>query len=107
MPSDPHRAHLAHLLHQLVKPGCDTEPALRRAILDGKPPAGALGSLAVKVAHNASRITDEQITALKEAGHSDDAIYEVILAASVGAGLERLHKGLALLGRPVPGRGGS
>lgn len=102
MPSDPHKPHLAHLIERLVQPGGDTEPAFRRAILDGQPPAGALGSFATKVAHNAARITDEHIKALKDAGHSDDAIFEVIIAASVGAGLERLERGLALLGRPRP-----
>jgi len=101
---------LGRLIESLVRPGGDTDPGLRRAILAGKPPAGALGSFAVKVAHNAASITDQQIEALKAAGHSEDAIFEVIITASVGAGLERLKKGLALLGRPLqplPGEGES
>jgi hypothetical protein len=106
MPSDRER-DLRRLLDSLVKPGGDSAPELRRAILAGKPPAGALGSFAVKVAHNAASITDEQIRTLKAAGHSDDAIFEVIITASVGAGLERLKKGLALLGRSVPDPGDS
>ena len=93
---------LGNLIESLVRPGGDTDPGLRSAILGGKPPAGALGSFAVKVAHNAASITDQQINALKAAGQSDDALFEVIITASVGAGLARLKIGLALLGRPLP-----
>ncbi len=93
---------LGRLIESLVQSAGDTDSELRSAILAGKPPAGALGSFAVKVALNAASITDQQIQALKAGGHSDDAIFEVVITASVGAGLERLKKGLALLDRPLP-----
>lgn len=50
-----------------------------------------------KVARYAPDVTDEDIAALKAAGYSEDAIFEVTVAAALGAGFARLEKGLALL----------
>ncbi|HEY9421873.1 MAG TPA: hypothetical protein VIW92_10710, partial [Thermoanaerobaculia bacterium] len=49
------------------------------------------------VALHAHRITDEDIQALLRAGYSEDAIFEISAAASVGAGMARLERGLAAL----------
>jgi alkylhydroperoxidase family enzyme len=70
---------------------------LRADLLAGKPVTGTLGSFAIKVAHNPTSITDEHIRALLRAGYSEDQIFECVVAAAVGAGLERLNAGLALL----------
>jgi alkylhydroperoxidase family enzyme len=45
------------------------------------------------------RITDEDVERLRDAGLDDDAIFELTVAAALGAGAERLRVGLALLGR--------
>jgi alkylhydroperoxidase family enzyme len=50
-----------------------------------------------KVRRHAYRITDEDIEALTRAGYSDDAIFELTVAAAVAAGLERLRAGLRVL----------
>ena len=50
-----------------------------------------------KVALYAYKITDEDVARLKDAGYSEDAIFEITLCASMGAGLARMEKGLALL----------
>lgn len=50
-----------------------------------------------KVARHAYKVTDSDIDALHEAGYSDDAIFEAVIAASVGAGLSRLKVGLRAL----------
>lgn len=52
-----------------------------------------------KVALYAYKTTDEDIQRLKEAGYSEDAIFEITLSASVGAGLARLEHGLMALKR--------
>jgi hypothetical protein len=52
-----------------------------------------------KVALNAYRTTDEDIALLKMEGYSEDAIFEITLCASMGAGLARMEKGLALLNK--------
>ena len=51
----------------------------------------------LKVALYAYKITDEDIQRLKEAGYSEDAIFEITLCASVGAGLARLEHGITAL----------
>jgi alkylhydroperoxidase family enzyme len=51
-----------------------------------------------KVAQNAYKVTDADVEALREAGYSDDAIFELTLAAALGAARMRLDAGLAALG---------
>ena len=50
-----------------------------------------------KVALYAYQTTDEDIQRLQEAGYSEDAILEITLCASMGAGLARLERGLTVL----------
>ena len=50
-----------------------------------------------KVALYAYKTTDEDIQRLKEAGYSEDAIFEITLCTSMGAGLARLEHGLTVL----------
>ena len=47
-----------------------------------------------KVRRHAYRVTDEDVEALKAAGHSEDEIFEHTIAAATAAGLERLDAGL-------------
>ena len=86
-----------------------TDPALRRAVfaraveLSGGEAAGTeaipadLRQYVDTVALHAYRITDEDLQALRRAGWSEDAIFEVSVAAAVGAGLARLERGLGIL----------
>ncbi len=50
-----------------------------------------------KVALYAYKTTDEDVQRLKEAGYTEDAIFEITLCASIGAGLARLERGLKVL----------
>jgi hypothetical protein len=50
-----------------------------------------------KVRRHAYEITDEDVEALKDAGHSEDEIFERTVSAAVEAGLERLDAGLRTL----------
>jgi hypothetical protein len=47
-----------------------------------------------KVRKNAYKVTDEDIQALKNAGYSEDVIFEQTVSVAVAAGLERLEAGL-------------
>ena len=47
-----------------------------------------------KVRRNAYEVTDEDVQALKDAGYSEDVIFEQTVSAAVAAGLERLKAGL-------------
>ena len=50
-----------------------------------------------KVRRNAYKVTDEEIQALKDAGYSEDVIFEQTISVAVAAGLERLKVGLEVL----------
>ena len=56
-----------------------------------------LRSFVDTVAASAWRVTDADVEALKRAGHSDDAIFEVTAAAALGAAIMRLERGLIVL----------
>ena len=53
-----------------------------------------------KVAVEAYKVLDEDFDRMKDAGYSEDFIYEVTLAATTGASLARLERGLGLLEEP-------
>ena len=50
-----------------------------------------------KIALHAYTITDGDVAALQRAGSSDDAVFEITVAAALGAALGRLERGLAAL----------
>jgi hypothetical protein len=50
-----------------------------------------------KVALNAYETTDGDLARLKEAGYSEDEIFEITYCASLGAGLGRMERGLTIL----------
>jgi len=82
-----------------------TSAALRTSVADrAAAPSGkerqvpeSLRAYVDKVAHAPYKVIDEDIDALREAGHDDDAIFELTIAAAVGAGLERGRRGMAAL----------
>jgi alkylhydroperoxidase family enzyme len=92
----------------LTSPG-ETDLALRRAVeaysaeLGGRPDVRAgklpaeLVEYVTKVALHAYKTTDEDTDALRQAGYSEDAIFEITLSAALGAGIARLERGLAVL----------
>jgi alkylhydroperoxidase family enzyme len=50
-----------------------------------------------KVTRHAYKVADEDFLQLKKSGYSEDQIFEITLAASLGAGLARLECGMAVL----------
>jgi hypothetical protein len=48
------------------------------------------------VARHAYQVTDADVAALRR-GNSDDALFEITVAAAVGAALHRLDRGMAAL----------
>ena len=80
----------------LQTPG-DTKPELRRAALERATAPGPLGPYVSNVARHAYKITDTDVAQLRQAGHSDDSLFEITVAASVGAALYRLDRGMAAL----------
>ncbi len=87
----------------------ESDPSLRWAVetrsaqLGGRPTAQVghippeLATYVDKVAQHAYKTTDEDIEALRKAGYSEDAIFEITLSTALGAGIARLERGLAAL----------
>jgi alkylhydroperoxidase family enzyme len=86
----------------LETPG-DAETGLRAqvaAYAAGREDAGLPDELRPyvdKVAKNAYKVVDADIDRLREAGYSDDAIFELTLAAALGAARSRLDAGLTAM----------
>ena len=70
---------------------------LRAAVPDRRAPSD-FDTYLDRVRGRAYTITDEDVQALKDAGHTEDEIFEHTLSAAVAAGLERLDAGLRTLG---------
>lgn len=50
-----------------------------------------------KIVRHAHKVVERDLAELVDAGYSEDALFEVILSTATGAGMARLHKGLAAL----------
>jgi alkylhydroperoxidase family enzyme len=100
-----------HQLARAVLEGSGETPvALRRAVearaarlaagdRPDLPLPAELDGFVRQVALRATEVTDGDIARLRAAGYSEDAIFEVTVAAALGAGLARLERGLAALGK--------
>ena len=99
-PADRH-VHAVNALRQAVfQSSGSTELAIRAAAGSGGELPEPVGSYAAKVRDQSYRITDADFARLTAAGLSDDAIFEITIAAVVGAALQRLDAGMgALRGR--------
>jgi len=101
--------YTAHLVDRVLAAAGHTPRELRRAVLaraarlgltpgsGGADVPAALAGYVDKVARHAYKVTDADIGALQRAGTSDDALFEVTVAAALGAALGRLECGLAAL----------
>lgn len=96
-------AYTARLVDAVLTHPGHTPPELRRAVLEraagtgGRDVPPALADYVNKVAKHAYKVTDEDVGRLQQAGHSDDTLFEVTVAAALGAALGRLERGLAAL----------
>lgn len=109
MERDSHTEYAQRLIEAVLTSDGETEPSVRQAVealsakLGGRstfqadtiPPE--LINYVKKIALHAYKTTDEDIEALRKAGCSEDAIFEITLSAALGAGMTRLERGLAAL----------
>jgi alkylhydroperoxidase family enzyme len=62
-----------------------------RAVVAGSPPAPAeMGAYLEKVRNRAYTVVDRDVDALREAGFSEDEIFEQTVAVAIAEGLRRL-----------------
>ena len=90
------------LLEAVLESPAVTPADLRRAAFDGdldRHTEEPVTSYVAKVRDHAHRVTDADIAALRDDGLSGDAIFELTVAAALGAAHRRLVAGLAVLDR--------
>jgi uncharacterized protein YciW len=93
-PTDRHAAAVEALRRAVFESPGSTEPAVRAAAGTGGELPDPVGSYATLVRDQSYRITDTELARLGAAGLSDDDIFEVTVAAAVGAALRRLDAGM-------------
>ena len=97
-PAGRHAARIAALRRAVFDSPGASDRAVRAAAAsaDGLPPP--LDAYVTRVCDESYRITDADFAALKAAGCSDDEIFEVTVAAAVGASLRLLDAGMRAAG---------
>jgi len=98
-PTDRHAAPVEALRRAVFESPGSTEPAVRVAAGTGGDLPDPMGSYATLVRDRSYRITDTDLARLSAAGLSDDDIFEVTVAAAVGAALQRLSAGMRAIRR--------
>ncbi len=93
------REQAARLVEAVLEGEGATSVQARHAAFAGRAEDPAVALHVDVVRRHAYRITDEDVERLRDAGLDDDAIFELTVAAALGAGAERLRVGLSLLGR--------
>jgi hypothetical protein len=69
----------------------------RRAAFNNTGLAEPLGTLVDKVAKHAYRVTDEDITAAKVSGLSEDQVFEIMVCAAIGQAARQYETAFAAL----------
>lgn len=106
-----YRENLTALVETVLTGPGTTASELRRAVetraaaLSGRHGADAdvpdeLSAWVEKVARHAYRTTDADVESLKAAGYSDDQLFELTVAAALGASRARLERALETLTDP-------
>ena len=94
-----HAKRMEALRHAVLETAGESDPALRRRIADhdfeGIDPS--LADYLDNVLHHAYRVTDENVAALLEQGLSEDEVFELTLAAALGAGWKRYERAMGAL----------
>jgi hypothetical protein len=95
-------SYLQKAIHAILTTPGATEIAVRRAVLE-RTRAGSgqlpepLRELIDKIADSPWTVSDEDFHNLRRAGYSEEHIYELTMAAALGAGLQRFDAGLRAL----------
>ena len=96
MTSDPH-ADLRDRAFRAVFDGPgQTDAALRHAVAERTGVPADLQALVDKIHRHAYKVTDDDLARLR-ATYSEDALFEIVVSAALGASRQRLFAGLAAL----------
>ncbi|MEV0068552.1 MULTISPECIES: hypothetical protein [unclassified Amycolatopsis] len=97
-PRADHGDVVSNLRHAVTEASGVTDRALRAALVAGDPVAEPWQTYAGAVRTASYRVTDSDVAALLAAGHTEDEVFEVTVAAAVGAALAAFDRGRKALG---------
>src|SRR5437016_2671801 len=89
---------VAELRRRVVDGPGRLSAAVRRQAFSGGSLAPELMAYAEKIRSCAYQVTEQDVTALKEAGYTEDQIFELTVSLALAAGMARLDAGLTALG---------
>jgi hypothetical protein len=93
---DPHAKLRDELFDQVLNGPGESDRVLRRSAAENLTVPADLQLLANKVHWHAYQVTDDDV-AHAQAKYGDDALFEIIVSAALGASRKRLAAGLAAL----------
>jgi len=96
MTIDPNAILRNAVIERVLDGAGDVAPSQRRVAFEGKGAPPELQALIDKVEAHAYKVTDDDIRRLQEQ-YSDDELFEIIVAAALGASERRLLAGLEAL----------
>jgi len=91
---------ITNAIEALLGSAGKSDPALRRAVFErtrsgaGATPPFELRELVEKIDERPWTVSDEDFTRLRQAGYSEDQIFELTVASAAGAGVRRFEAGL-------------
>jgi len=85
------------LVRRILEGDGKASPSVRRAAFNNSGVAEPLGTLVDKVAKHAYRVTDEDITAAKVSGLTEDQVFEIVVCAAVGQATRQYETAFAAL----------
>lgn len=91
---DRHADRLAALRAAVFEADALTDQADRAAAADGGELSAELASFLTRVREASYRLTDADVAGLRAAGHTEEELFELTIAAALGAALHRLDVGL-------------
>lgn len=78
-----------------------TDRATREAVFAGETTDAPYAGYVAKVSESSYKVTPSDFTTMADAGLADDAVFELTLAAAVGAASRRLDAALRAMGEEV------
>lgn len=98
MDTDPHLALRQRVVERVLGAPGHSDPALRAAAFAGRDLPADLAPLVAKIRAHAYQVTDADV-ARGQSTRGDDAMFEIIVSAALGAASERLAAGQRALER--------
>jgi len=96
--SDPHAGLVDALRTAVLGSAGVTTPEARAAAAGGGAPSDALAPFLAKVRDPSSGMTERDIVELRDGGHTEEEIFELTVAAALGAALQRYERAVASMG---------